>query len=541
MSGGATRATDPVYDYIIIGAGSAGCVLANRLSADPACRVLLLEAGPRDTHPMIHMPAGLSRLVRNTRLNWNYETEPEAALDGRRLWWPRGKVLGGSSAINAMCYTRGTPGDYDAWAAAGAPGWDWNGVLPYFRRSEGNVRGADAFHGGDGPLTVSDPRQVNPLSRAFVEAGLQAGLPANDDFNGATQLGVGTYQVTQRDGRRWSAASAYLAPARDRANLTVHAGAQVNRITFSRGLRPRADGVVYAMRGAAFHQPAAREVILCGGAINSPQLLMLSGVGPRGELRTHGIECVADLPGVGGNLQDHLDICTLVASTRPVGYDRLNPLSVAIDYYLRGRTGPGASNIAEAGGFARSPLAPDDRPDIQFHFVPALLDDHGRHRLPGHGYTLHACHLRPRSRGRIRLAGSRAALPPRIHADYLSDGDGFDLAMMVECARAARSILAQPAFDAFRGAPIFPARDDLDDRALEAFIRAKAETIYHPAGTCRMGGDDHAVVDPRLRVHGVDGLRVVDASVMPTLPGGNTNAPVMMIAERAADLLLEDA
>jgi choline dehydrogenase len=268
---------------------------------------------------------------------------------------------------------------------------------------------------------------------------------------------------------------------------------------------------------------------------------MLSGVGPRDELAAHGIERVVDLPGVGGNLQDHLDICTLVASTRPVGYDRLNPLSVAFDYYLRGRTGPGASNIAEAGGFARSPLAPDDRPDIQFHFVPALLDDHGRHRLPGHGYTLHACHLRPRSRGRIRLAGNRASLAPRIHANYLSDRDGFDLAMMVECARAARAILGQPALDAYRGDPIFPARNDLDTRDLEAFIRAKAETIYHPAGTCRMGVDDDAVVDPTLRVHGVDGLRVVDASVMPTLPGGNTNAPVMMIAERAADLVLADA
>ncbi|WP_460813052.1 GMC family oxidoreductase [Luteimonas pelagia] len=530
-----------MFDYIIIGAGSAGCVLANRLSADPSCRVLLLEAGPRDANPLIHMPAGLSRLVRNRRINWNYETEPEPGLDGRRLWWPRGKVLGGSSAINAMCYTRGAPGDYDDWAASGATGWDWATVLPYFRRSEGNARGADAFHGADGPLSVSDPRHVDTLSRAFVAAGVQSGLPANDDFNGAAQLGVGTYQVTQRDGARCSAATAYLAPVRDRANLVVHAGAHVVRITFSRGTRARANGVVYAMRGSAYHQPAAREVILCGGAVNSPQLLMLSGIGPSAELRAHAIDRVADLPGVGGNLQDHLDICTLVSTSRPVGYDRLNPLGVAFDYYLRGRRGPGTSNIAEAGGFARSSLAPDARPDIQFHFVPAQLDDHGRNRLPGRGYTLHACALRPRSRGRIRLAGNRATQPPRIHAGYLTDDAGHDLAVMVEAARLARGILAQPAFDAFRGDPVLPARDDLDDAGLADFIRAKAETIYHPAGTCRMGVDDMSVVDPRLRVHGVDGLRVVDASVMPTLPGGNTNAPVTMIAERAADLVLGDA
>jgi choline dehydrogenase len=523
-----------MYDYIIIGAGSAGCVLANRLSEDPDIRVLLLEAGPRDWHPYIHMPAGLAKLVGQNWLNWDYSTAPEPHLDNRVLWWPRGKVLGGSSSINAMCYIRGVPADYDGWAAHGASGWDWAGVLPYFKRSEGNARGADDLHGGDGPLCVSDLRHVNVLSDAFVAAGEQAGLSRNRDFNGRVQEGVGLYQVTQRDGVRCSAATAYLAPARARRNLTVHTGAMVSRITVEHG---RTTGVVYAHLGKAFHQPAAREVLLCGGAINSPQMLMLSGIGPAAELRRHGIAVVQDAPGVGANLQDHLDVCTLRHATQRVTYDRVGDARIAFDYYLRGRRGPGTSNIAEAGGFARSALAPDDRADIQFHFVPAMLDDHGRHRLPGDGYTLHACFLRPRSRGRITLASKRAADKPRIEANYLGDPDGFDLRMMVECAKWSRTLFAQQAFDAYRGAPIFPARDDLSDRELVEFIRAKAETVYHPVGTCRMGADDAAVVDPELRVRGVEGLRVVDASVMPTLPGGNTNAPTIMIAERAADLI----
>ncbi len=528
------------YDYIIIGAGSAGCVLANRLSEDPHCRVLLLEAGPRDRHPFIHMPAGLAKLVNRKGVNWDYNTAPEPNLDDRTLWWPRGKVLGGSSSINAMCYVRGVPQDYDDWSAAGADGWHWDAVLPYFRRSEGNTRGADALHGGDGPLTVSDLRHTNPLSHAFVEAGQQAGFARNDDFNGPQQQGVGFYQVTQRDGARCSAATAYLPPeVRARPNLHIHTHALVSRITFepSRGAAPRANGVTYAMFGRAFHQEALREVIVCGGAINSPQLLMLSGIGPGDELARHRIPVVAALPGVGRNLQDHLDICTLQHCVAGVSYDRASDLKIAIDYFLRGRRGAGTSNIAEAGGFVRSRFAPDARADIQFHFVPAMLDDHGRHRLPGDGYTLHACFLRPRSRGRIRLASNRASDKPRIEASYLSDADGFDLRMMVECAKLSREVFAQPAFDAYRGAPIFPARSDLDDDELVEFIRAKAETVYHPVGTCRMGRDQDAVVDPQLRVRGVDALRVVDASVMPTLPSGNTNAPTIMIAERAADLI----
>lgn len=526
--------TAPAFDYIVIGAGSAGCVLASRLSEDPGVRVLLLEAGPRDWHPFIHMPAGLAKLVNRKGVNWNYDTAPEPNLDGRALWWPRGRVLGGSSSINAMCYIRGVPRDYDDWASRGADGWHWDAVLPYFKRSEGNTRGADALHGGDGPLCVSDLRHVNPLSRAFIEAAQQAGYPHNHDFNGPSQLGVGLYQVTQRDGVRCSAAAAYLAPARKRPNLTVVTGALARRITFAQG---RASGVVYSARGSAFHQSAEREVLLCGGAINSPQLLMVSGIGPADDLRAHGIDVVHDAPQVGRNLQDHLDVCTLWHSTQPITYDRLGDLRIAFDYYLRGRRGAGSSNIAEAGGFVRSRLAPDERADIQFHFVPAMLDNHGRTRLPGDGYTLHACFLRPRSRGRIALASARPDDKPRIEANYLSDREGFDLRMMVECAKVSREILGQPAFNAYRGVPIFPPRDDLSDKELAGFVRAKAESVYHPVGTCRMGGDDASVVDPELRVRGVEGLRVIDASVMPTLPGGNTNAPTIMIAERAAALI----
>ncbi|MFC5569770.1 GMC family oxidoreductase [Lysobacter yangpyeongensis] len=523
-----------MYDYIIIGAGSAGCVLANRLTEDPDCKVLLLEAGPKDWHPFIHMPAGLAKLVGKKGVNWDYTTAPEKQLNNRTLWWPRGKVLGGSSSINAMCYIRGVPRDYDDWAAQGAPGWDWRSVLPYFRRSEHNERGADALHGDQGPLYVSDLRYTNPLSQAFIDAGRQAGYPSNHDFNGAEQQGFGFYQVTQKNGARCSAAVAYLHPARERHNLTVITGANASRITFERN---RASGVTYTARGKAFHQVATREVLLCGGAINSPQLLMLSGIGPAAQLRQHGIDVLVDAPQVGENLQDHLDICTLQHSTQPITYDRVSDARIAFDYYLRGHSGAGSSNIAEAGAFVRSRHASDERADIQFHFVPAMLDDHGRHRLAGDGYTAHACFLRPLSRGRIRLASGSAGDKARIEANYLSDPDGFDLKMMVECAKLSRELFAQKAFDGYRGAPIFPARDDLSDAELVEFIRAKAETVYHPVGTCRMGSDAGSVVDPQLRVRGVEGLRVVDASVMPTLIGGNTNAPTIMIAERASDLI----
>lgn len=524
-----------MYDYIIVGAGSAGCVLANRLSADAHNRVLLIEAGPADHHPFIHMPAGIAHLVNNRRLNWSYDTAAESQLGGRRLWWPRGKVLGGSSAINAMCYIRGVAGDYDRWAATGADGWDWHSVLPCFRRSERNSRGGDALHGDSGPLHVSDLRHVNPLSQAFIEAGQQAGWPHNTDFNGPVQEGVGLYQVTQKDGARCSSAVAYLAPVRKRPNLTVITGALVERLQLEHG---RATGVHYRLAGQRHLARADAEVLLCAGAINSPQLLMLSGIGPASELQRHGIAVQLDQPGIGANLQDHLDICTLYHTVPGVSYDRASELKVAFDYYLRGRRGAGTSNVAEAGGFVRSRFAPDERADIQFHFVPAMLDNHGRQRLPGDGYTLHACYLHPRSRGQLSLASADPATAPHIQANYLSDAEGFDLKMMVEAARLSRDILRQPAFERWRRQPIHPAREDLDDAGLEAFVRAKAETIYHPAGTCRMGNDARAVVDPQLRLNGIDGLRVVDASVMPTLVSGNTNAPTMMIAERAAELIL---
>ena len=522
-----------MFDYIVIGAGSAGCVLANRLSQDPAVKVLLLEAGARDWHPFIHMPAGLAKLVNRKGVNWNYDTAPEPHLHNRTLWWPRGKVLGGSSSINAMCYIRGVARDYDEWAQSAA-GWDWQTVLPYFRRAEGNTRGGDALHGGDGPLSVSDLRHHNPLSDAFIAAAQQTGMPGNPDFNGPRQEGVGLYQVTQRDGARCSSAVAYLDPAKSRPNLTVHTGALVERVGFD---RRRASGVRYTLRGKRARALAAREVILCGGAINSPQTLMLSGIGPARELRRLGIPVVHDAEQVGANLQDHLDICTLQHSTKPITYDRINEAKMAFDYFLRGHRGAGSSNLAEAGGFFRSPLAPDERCDIQFHFVPAMLDDHGRNRLPGDGYTLHACFLRPRSRGRLSLASNRAADKPRIQANYLGDAEGFDLKMMLECAKISRDIFAQRAFDPYRGAPIHPKRTDLSETETIEFIRAQAESVYHPVGTCRMGDDEASVVDATLRVRGVEGLRVVDASVMPNLPGGNTNAPTIMIAERAADLI----
>ncbi|MBS0576551.1 MAG: choline dehydrogenase [Proteobacteria bacterium] len=524
------------YDYIIVGAGSAGCVLANRLSEDPHVQVLLLEAGGRDWHPFIHMPAGLAKLAGNKRINWDYTTEPVPGLDGRRIWWPRGKVLGGSSSINAMCYIRGVPADYDEWERLGATGWNWNAVLPSFIRAEGNQRGASALHGSDGPLKVSDLRHVNPLTRVFVDAAEQAGYARNPDFNGPAQDGFGLYQVTQSGGARCSTAVAYLDPVKPRPNLHIRTHALARRVLFA---GHRATGVEWAERGQPMQARARREVLLSGGALNSPQLLMLSGIGSADALRRHGIEVRADLPGVGANLQDHLDICTLVHATQRITYDRVSDARVAFDYFLRGHVGPGTSNIAEGGGFVRSRLAPDARADIQFHFIPALLDDHGRHRLPGDGYTMHACFLRPRSRGRLSLVDADPASKIRIEPGYLSDGEGFDLAVMLECAKLTREIFAQKAFDPYRGAPIFPARANASDAELLAFIRAKAETVYHPVGTCRMGRDDDpgAVLDAQLRVRGVDGLRVVDASVMPCLIGGNTNAPTIMIGERAADLI----
>lgn len=523
------------YDYIIVGAGSAGCVLANRLSIDPACRVLLLEAGPVDWNPLIHMPAGIARLARNRRLNWNYRTEPEPALNGRQLWWPRGRTLGGSSAINAMCYIRGVAADYDRWAElTGDPRWSWAQVLPWFMHSEDNSRGTSDLHGAGGALGVSDLRHHNVLSQALVDAAAMAGHARNDDFNGHGQEGFGLYQVTQRQGARCSSATAFLKPVRQRANLHVRTGVQVERVVIDRG---RAVGVQIRRGRRSSARIEAGQVLLAAGAINSPQLLMLSGIGPADHLREHDIAVVEHLPDVGANLQDHLDICTLDGNPGADSYDKLNELSAGWRW-LRHRDGPGSSNVAEAGGFVRSRFASDERCDVQFHFVPALLDDHGRHRLPGSGYTLHACYLHPRSRGHLRLHSADPAQPIAIHANYLGDEAGHDLKMMIEAARLSREILDQGAFEPFRGKPVFPERRISSDAEYVDFIRRKAETIYHPVGTCRMGKDDHAVVDSQLRVRGIEGLRVVDASVMPELPTGNTNAPTIMIAESASALLL---
>ena len=520
------------FDYVIVGAGSAGCVLANRLSARAGVRVLLLEAGGRDSSPFIHMPAGIARLVNDRNVDWRYETEPEPALDGRRLYWPRGRVLGGSSSINAMCYTRGHPKDYDEWAEAAGSGWSYANVLPFFRRAEDNAHGAGEHHGSGGPLSVTDLKYRNPLSAVFLAAGADCGLRRNQDFNGAVQEGVGFYQVTQRNGRRCSAAVAYLKPARARRNLEVRTGCLATRVVFAGA---RACGVEYRRGRELCLARAQREVLLAGGAIGSPQLLLLSGIGPAEALRMQGIEVIADRVEVGANLQDHLDFCTLNKCTQPITYDfsALQELKVALRYLLT-RSGPGVSNVAEAGAFVCTRLAPDERPDLQLHFVPAQLDDHGRKRLSGHGFTIHACVLRPHSRGTVSLRS--AVPPPAAHPPvYLSDTR--DLDFLLEGVALSRAIAAAPAFAGFRGTEIFPGEGLTATEQVVAVVRRKAETIYHPAGTCRMGNDASAVVDADLRVRGVEGLRVVDASIMPRLIGGNTNAPTIMIAEKAAAIL----
>jgi choline dehydrogenase len=515
------------FDYIIVGAGSAGCTLAGRLSENPNNRVLLLEAGGKDWHPFIHMPAGLAKLIGVDSINWSYETEPEPGLNGRRLYWPRGKVLGGSSSINAMCYCRGHRKDYDSWAEAGAPGWDYSSVLPYFIKSEDQENGASDYHGVGGPLGVRNLRHSNPLSKLFIDAAIESGFQRSHDFNGPQQRGFDYYQVTQRGGKRCSAAVAYLRPALGRPNLTVSKHSLAEQLILE---GKRVVGVRYRRRG---RQRAAHagQMLLSGGAINSPQLLMLSGIGPPDHLTAMDIDVRHDLPGVGQNLQDHLDVCTLVATHSAIGYDKLNDILVGLQY-LFGRKGPGSSNIAEAGGFVVSRHAQDDRPDIQMHFVPALLDDHGRNILPGHGMTIHACALRPESRGNLTLKSTDPAVAPAIRANYLDKE--YDRRMMLECVQLARNIFSQKPFDPHRADEIFPGASARSDEEVMEFIRNKAESIYHPIGTCKMGEDDMAVVDPQLEVHGLQGLSVVDASIMPSLVSGNTNAPTIMIAEKYA-------
>ena len=527
------------FDVIIVGAGSAGCVLASRLSANPALRVCLVEAGPEDRSALIDTPLGIAGLLRGRRYNWAYETTSQAALQGRRLYWPRGKTLGGSSSINAMVYMRGHPGDYDAWAAQGHAGWGWQNVLPIFMEHERQQHGAGALHGADGPLDVHDLLDPNPLSLAFVEAGVQAGLPRRADFNGPAMEGVGLYQVTQRDGRRWSASRAFLDPMRQRANLTVLTECLATRVLLE---QHRAVALRVRRHGHEHDLTARREVMLCGGAVNSPQLLMLSGIGPGAHLQAMGIATVVDLPGVGGNLQDHLDVTLAArdgtAAAVGVGFGTLpRLLREALKLRKQGR-GMLTSNAAEAGGFA-STRPGLERPDVQFHFLPTLLRDHGRKLVWGYGYTLHVCQLRPRSRGCITLATSDADTAPQIDPMYLSHAE--DLDVLREGLRLAHRILTAPAWQAFAANRREPWPDMRNDAALDAYMRGNAETIYHPVGTCRMGADDGAVVDSRLRVRGVEGLRVADASIMPNIIGGNTSAPCMMIGEMASRFAAEDA
>jgi choline dehydrogenase-like flavoprotein len=524
-----------MFDYIIIGGGSAGCVLAARLSEDPAVRVCLLEAGPADKSVLIHCPAGLALLAKNGEANWGFETVPQAGLNGRRGYQPRGKVLGGSSSVNAMIYIRGQREDYDEWAAQGNPGWGYDDVLPYFRKSQHNERGADAFHGTGGPLNVMDLRSPNRFGPVFIEAALQAGHAENPDFNGATQEGVGRYQVTHRNGERCSAAKAYLAPVLARTNLSVITGAHTTRILFEGKC---ASGVEYRCGGRTEQIRATREVLLCAGALQSPQLLMLSGVGPAAQLQQHGIEVLHDLPGVGENLHDHPDVVQMYDTP---GLHDLFGISVAglwravkgIFEWRRYRTGMLTTNFAEAGGFIRS-SADESRPDLQLHFVIGKLVNHGRTTTFGHGFSCHVCLLRPQSRGSLRLASKDPMAAPLIDPAFLREAADMD--KMVRGFKLMRQILQAPALAGYRGREAASAAAQTDEQ-IEQFIRDRADTIYHPVGTCRMGPGPMDVVDHQLRVHGLQGLRVVDASIMPRVVSGNTNAPTIMIAEKAADLI----
>ena len=522
------------YDYIIVGAGSAGSVLANRLSVKPEVRVLLLEAGGSDKSLFVRMPAGIARLD-TPRFNWQYETAPQAAMNGRRMLQPRGRTLGGSSSVNAMVYMRGQAADYDLWRQLGNAGWSYADVLPYFKKAEHNERLDDEFHGQGGPLNVAERRYNNPLTDVFIKSAQQAGIPLNPDFNGAVQLGCGLFQVTQKNGERWSAASAYLRPAQSRANLTIVTKAQATRVLVDKG---RAVGIEYARRGKRHTAGAEREVLLAGGAINSPQLLLLSGIGPAEELRAMRIPVALDLPGVGKNLQDHLNVNIIQRTKEPVTLDDksagLASLGVALQWLLW-RTGPGTSNVAEAGAFVISRIGAAT-PDIQYHFIPAQVVDHARTKLDGYGVTLHACCLRPESRGEIRLSSADPLQPPVIDPNYLASD--YDLKILIDGIRRGREILAAPAFRPWLGEERIPGPQIQSDSALEAFVRATAETEYHPVGSCKMGSDPMAVVDDRLRVRGIDRLRVIDASIMPTVVSGNTNAPTIMIAEKGADMVL---
>jgi choline dehydrogenase-like flavoprotein len=537
-----------MYDTIIVGGGSAGCALAGRLSEDPGHRVALIEAGPADRSVLIHCPGGLAVMAKYQLNGWGYHTVPQPGLHGRRGYQPRGKVMGGSSSINAMIYARGHARDYDDWAAQGNPGWSFQDVLPYFKRSEHNERGADDWHGQGGPLNVMDLRSPNPFLPHFIEAGRQAGYPVNDDFNGAQQEGIGVYQVTHRNGERFSAAKAYVTPHLGRSNLQVFTDSLTSRVlTEVRDGQVRATGVELRGQGGRgapqqlMLKPGG-EVVLSAGAFGSPQLLMLSGIGPADHLREHGIAVVRDLPGVGANLHDHPDVVMVVNAPKVTDLFGLSLTGAwnmlnGIGEWRRARSGMLTTNFAEAGGFIRS-AADEPIPDLQLHFVVGKLVDHGRKTVFGHGYSCHVCLLRPRSRGSLRLASADPQVAPLIDPAFLQDPD--DVRRLVQGFKLTRELLSQPALARHGGRESAASADARSDAQIEQFIRHHADTIYHPVGTCRMGPDEGAVVDARLRVHGVNGLRVVDASIMPSVVGGNTNAPSMMIAEKATDMIRED-
>jgi choline dehydrogenase-like flavoprotein len=529
-----------MFDYLIIGGGSAGCVLAGRLSEDPGVTVALLEAGPADRNVLIHCPAGLAVMAKFGLLGWGLHTVPQAGLNGRSGYQPRGKVLGGSSSLNAMIYTRGFPADYDFWAAQGNPGWSWAEVLPYFRRAEHNERGADAFHGVGGPLNVMDLRSPNRFGELFVQAGEQAGYPRNADFNGAQQEGVGPYQVTHKNGERCSAAKAYVTPNLSRPNLKVFTGALTTRILLD---GKRAVGVEYLHEGQTRRLKCRREVLLSAGAIQSPQILMLSGIGPREHLLAHQIAPVHHLPGVGQHLHDPIDMVQVVDAPRAKDLFGVSPSGAwrmfkGILEWRKQRSGMLTTNFAEAGGFIKSDTS-EALPDLQLHFVVGKLINHGRTTTMGHGYSCHVCLLQPQSRGSVRLASKDPQAPPLVDPAFLREPD--DMARMVRGFKLTRHILQQAALAQFGGRELAATAKAKTDAEIEQTIRNLADTIYHPVGSCRMGPGPDDVVDAELRVHGLQDLRVVDASIMPRIVSGNTNAPVIMIAEKAAAMIKASA